>query len=201
MALPKFLEEASKSVRPIYAQGFFFVSYNYIAYYIVYDYDDPLNYYHTIVQNEKLFNEEISKIWANMQHFLDLEIVKINNVRVNPHIVMIDIGFRRSKRRPFIVFAIRFNVPIKKGRNIYENQYEPEIAEYDYVAYWIFPPGSNIIKVDMGKGEESWDIIGKNILAIYGFKGKRTGGYEYIEFELSIDETNSITRGERNDNE
>ncbi len=190
MASSKFLEEASKSVKPIYAQGFFFVSYNYIAYYIVYDYDDPLNYYYTVLQNEKLFNEEISKIWANMQSFLDLEVVKINNVRVNPRVVMIDIGFRDSKRRPFIVFAIRFNAPLKKGRNIYENHYEPEIVEYDYVAYWIFPPGSKIIKVDMGKGEELWDIISKNILAIYGFKGKKSGGYEYIEFDLPMNGIN-----------
>jgi len=67
---------------------------------------------------------------------------------------------------------------------VYENRYEPEVAEYDYAAYWIFPPGTKVIEVDMGGGSEEWDVVGKNIVAIYGRKGKKTGGYEKIVFDL-----------------
>ncbi|MEM1844524.1 MAG: hypothetical protein QW111_07060 [Ignisphaera sp.] len=184
MASQKFLEEASKHVEPIYAQGFFYVSLGCISYYLVFDYNDPYEYYGTIVKDEKAFNDEVTKLWMNMQKFLDGEIVVINGTRVSPRVVMIDIGFRGSRRRPYIVFGIRFRAPIRIGLNIYENRYSPEVVEYDYVAYWIFPPSSKIIKVDMGQGNEEWDIVGKNILAIYGFRGKKSGGYEYIEFEI-----------------
>ena len=184
MASPKFLEEASKQIEPIYGQGLFFVGWNYIAYYLVFDYHDPLGYYDAILRNEKLFNDEIAKLWANMQSFLDEEEVIVNGVRVHPRVIMIDIGFRGSKRRPYIVFAIRFRAPIKPGRNVYENRYESEVAEYDYVAYWIFPPGSKVLEVDMGAGNEEWDVVGKNIVVIYGYRGKRTGGYERIVFEV-----------------
>lgn len=182
---PRFLEEASKKVEPIYAQGFFYVSLNYISYYILFDYNDPLGYYDTIVKDKELFDKEVAKLSANMQQFLDAEIVKVNDVRVYPRVIMIDIGFRKSRRNPYIIFLIRFRAPMKKGLNIYENIYESEEAEYDYVAYWVFPPGSKILKVRFGEGGEEWDIVGDNVLAIYGWKGMRTSGYEYIEFELA----------------
>ncbi len=185
MADPKFLEEASKEVKPIYAQGFFFVGYGVISYYLVFDYSDPLGYYEVVTRDERLYEEEINKLWANMQEFLDEEEVLVNGVKVRPKVVMIDIGFRGSKRRPYITFAIRFKAPLRPGRNVYENKYAAETAEYDYVIYWIFPPGSRVIEVDMGPGDEDWDIVGKNIVVIYGYKGKRTGGYERIVFDLS----------------
>lgn len=184
MVSQRYLDEAGKQVEPLYAQGFFYVSMEYISYYLVFDYDDPYGYYDIIVRDRKLFEEEVSKLWANMQSFLDEERVTINGVRVFPKVVMIDIGFRGSKKRPFITFCIRFRTPIRLGVNIYENRYKPEVAEYDYVAYWVFPPKSRILKVDMGSGDEVWDIVGNNIVAIYGFKGRKTGGYEYIEFEI-----------------
>lgn len=185
MASPRFLEEASKHVRPLYGQGFFYVSTNYISYYLVFDYDDPYGYYEAILKDRRLFDEEVSKLWANMQNLLNEEQVVINSIRVFPKVIMIDIGFRGSRRRPYIVFCIRFRAPIKIGVNVYENRYQSEVVEYDYVAYWVFPPGSRILKVDMGQGGEMWDIVSKNVLAIYGFKGRTTGGYEYIEFEIT----------------
>lgn len=184
MASPRFLEEASKRVEPVYAQGFFYVSLGYISYYLVFDYSDPYGYYEAVLRDEKLFNNEVSKLLANMQTFLDGEQVVVNNVRVRPRVAMIDVVFRGSKRRPSIVFCIRFKAPVRIGLNVYENRYGSEVVEYDYVAYWVFPPGSRILRVDMGSGGEEWDIVGKNILAIYGYKGRKTGGYEYIEFEI-----------------
>ena len=182
MASPRFIEEACKHVEPIYAQGFFFVSLGYISYYLVFDYSDPYGYYDAVLRDRNAFNDEIGRLWANMQLFLDEEQVVVNGVRVFPKVVMIDIGFRGSRRRPYIAFCIRFKAPVRTGVNVYENRYEPEVAEYDYVAYWVFPPGSEILKVNIGQGDEEWDVVGKNVLAIYGFKGKRTGGYEYTEF-------------------
>ncbi len=184
MASPRFLEEASKEVKPVYAQGLFFVGFGYISYYLVFDYHDPLGYYEAVVRDPRLFDSEVAKLWANMQGFLDEEEVVVNGERVRPRVVMIDIGFRGSKRRPFIVFAIRFRAPIKPGRNVYENRYEPEVPEYDYVAYWVFPPGTRVLEVDMGGGGEEWDVVGKNIVAIYGRKGRKTGGYERIVFDM-----------------
>lgn len=185
MASPKFLEEASRQVRPTYAHGLFFVSIDYIAYYLVFHYHDPLEYYSIVVKNEKLFNDEIARLWTNMQGFLDQEKVMVNGVRVYPRVVMIDLGFAESRKRPYIVFAVRFRAPIRIGRNIYENFYESEVPEYNYVVYWVFPPGSKILEVNMGSGGEEWDVVKGNILAIYGYKGKRTGGYEKILFEIS----------------
>jgi len=181
----KFLNEASRNVEPVYAQGFFFVSRDYISYYLVFDYYDPLEYYKAVVSDEQLLNAEVSKLWANMQQFLDEEVVKVNNVKVSPRVAMIDIGFRRGKKNPYIVFLIRFRAPIKSGRNIYENVYASEVVEYDYAAYWVFPLGSKILRVDFGGGEEEWDIVKSNILAIYGRRGMKTGGYELIEFEVA----------------
>ena len=184
MASPRFLEEASKEVTPVYAHGLFFVGFGYIAYYLVFDYHDPLGYYEAVIRDPRLFEAEVGKLWANMQSFLDEEEVVVNGERVRPRVVMIDIGFRGSRRRPFIVFAIRFRAPVRPGRNVYENRYEPEVAEYDYAAYWIFPPGTKVLEVDMGGGGEEWDVVGKNIVAIYGRKGRRTGGYERIVFDM-----------------
>jgi len=194
----KWLEEASRSVEPIYAQGFFYVSMDYISYYLVFDYYDPMEYYSVVQSNEELFDKEVSKLWANMQSFLDEEKVYVNNVRVRPKVSMIDIGFRSGKKRPYIVFLIRFKVPIKIGVNEYYNEYEPEVPEYDYVAYWVFPPGSKILNVDIGGGEE-WSIVSNNILAIYGKKGVKTGGYERIIFEIDKSVGQGVEENEEED--
>ncbi len=180
----EFLEEASSRVRPTYAQGMFPVALGYISYYVVFDYDDPLGYYDVVVNDEKLYDQEVYKLYANMQESLDSEEVIVNDVRVRPKVVLVDIGFRGSKRRVYITFAIRFPAPVKPGRNVYENRYESEIAEYDYVAYWLFPPGSRILEVDMGATEEDWEIVGDNVLVIYGRRGRRTSGYEKIVFTI-----------------
>lgn len=184
MASPKFLGEASKQVRPLFAQGLFFVSLGYVAYYLVFYYYDPLGYYDAVLRDKRLFENEIARLHANMQGFLDEELVTVNGVRVRPRVVMIDVGFVESRKRPYILFTIRFRAPVRVGINVYENKYEPEVAEYDYAAYWVFPPGSRVLEVDMGSGDEEWDVVGNNIVVIYGHQGKRTGGYERIAFEI-----------------
>jgi hypothetical protein len=180
----EFLREASEAVQPIHGQGFFYVGYGYIAYYIVFDYSDPLGYYEAVVRDERLYEEETTKLLYSMQELIDQEEVVVNGERVRPKVVGVDIGFRGRSTRVFIVFAVRFQAPVRSGVNVYENRYEPEEIEYNYEAYWIFPPGARILEVDMGPGNESWDVVGGSLLAIYGFRGGRTGGYERIVFRM-----------------
>lgn len=180
----EFLEKASEEVRPIHASGFFYVGLGYISYYLVFDYYDPLGYYDAIMRDQKLLEEEALRLQASMQELIDKEEVIVNGVRVRPKVVLVDFGFHGSKKYPFIVFGVRFKAPIWVGRNVYENRYDREEIEYDYEAYWIFPPGSRILEVDMGTGNEDWEVVGRNILAIYGRRGGVTGGYEKIVFSI-----------------
>ena len=46
------------------------------------------------------------------------------------------------------------------------------------------PSSSRILEVDMGTGNEDWEVVGRNILAIYGRRGGVTGGYEKIVFSI-----------------
>ncbi len=178
---PEVIERMSKEVRPVYAQAFFTVSLGFIMYYLVFDYHDPLGYYDMIMRYEDLFNEEIAKLSMNMQNFLDQEEVIVNGTRVRPRVEMVDVGFRGSKHRPYITFLIRFSAPISRGVNTYENRYESEVAEYDYIAYWTFPPRSKILEVTVG---ESYDILHNNVLVLIGRRGTKTLGYERIVFEI-----------------
>ena len=73
-----FLREASEAVTPVHAQGFFYVGYRYIAYYIVFDYVDPLGYYDAVLRDEKLYEEETASLAHNMQHLVDNEEVVVN---------------------------------------------------------------------------------------------------------------------------
>ncbi|AEM38590.1 hypothetical protein Pyrfu_0721 [Pyrolobus fumarii 1A] len=184
----EFLREASEQVRPVHAEGVFTVGYRVITYYLLFEYYDPLGYYDAVLRNRRLLEEEVAKLHYNMQSFIDQEEVIVNGKRVRPKVVLVDITFRGRKTSPLIVFGVRFAAPLKPGVNVYENRYESETVEYDYVAYWMFPPGTKILEVDMD-GEE-WEITETGVLAIYGRRGKRIGGYEKIVFELpSIPET------------
>ena len=177
-----FLREASEQVRPVHAEGTFYMGFGVLAYYLLFEYYDPLGYYDAVVRDRRLLEEEVAKLHYNMQEFLNQEEVVVNGVRVKPKVVLVDIAFRGRKTAPVIIFGIRAAAPIRPGRNVYENRFQPERAEYDYVAYWMFPPGSRIIEVDMG-GEE-WEVTETGVLAVYGRRGRVTGGYEKIVFEL-----------------
>jgi len=178
------LREASEAVTPVHGQGFFYVGYGYIAYYLVFDYLDPMGYYDAVLRDSRLYEEETLRLYYGMQELVDREEVRVNGERVRPKVAMVDIGFRGRRDRVFIVFAFRFRAPTVPGKNVYENRYEPEEIEYGYEAYWVFPPGSKIHEVDMGPGSEDWDVVNDNVVAIYGRRGGRTGGYEKIVFSL-----------------
>ena len=182
------MKEASEHVKPVHGLGFFYAGVGFIAYNLVFEYYDPMGYYDAVMRDKGLLERETAILAQNMQEFLNQEEVIVNGEKCHPKVVMVDIGFAGSRKRPIVVFAVRFPAPITPGRNTYENRYEPERIEYDYEAYWIFPPGSRILEVDMGEGRgEEWSVVSRNVLAIYGRKGGVTSGYEKIVFHIPPD--------------
>lgn len=174
------LEIASRMVKPIYASAIFNVSREGITYTLFFDYIDPAKYYDKILSEDRLKRIEIERLASNMQSFLDEEDTKINNTPARAEVVSVDIGFRGDRSRPFVTFIIFIDSEIRRGVNIYENRYEPDVFEYDYTAYWIFPRSSKIIEVVMG-GEIS--IMG-NVIVIRGSRGDAAPGYERIKFRV-----------------
>ena len=180
-SLNSFLKRAEKEVKPIYAQAFFYVSKEEVTYYLVFDYFDKYRYYEKVVLNKKLYDEDMHKLYWNMQRFLDLEKIKVNDKICKPEVISLDIGFREKMENPYIMFLISFKIETKKGMNVYENEYESEYVEYDYRAYWCFPSNSKIVSVEM---KETYEIVGDRFLVIYGKKGRYSSGYEKIVFNL-----------------
>jgi len=170
-----------EKVKPLYANAFFKLCKKEITYFLVFDYLDKAYYYKRIVSDREKLEEEIEKLQLNMQNFLNEEKVVVNSKRCRPVVRFVDIGFREYYKRPFIMFIISFETNIRKGHNFYENEYEPELAEYDYKAYWYFPLKSRITFVDM---KEEYKVFNDRILVIYGKKGTKTSGYEFISFEI-----------------
>lgn len=174
---------SSEEIIPIYAQGFFTVSrkgdFNQI---IVFDYHDPIRYYYKILESEEGYNEEMARLETNMQYYLDREEVLINGRQVRPKVRLVDIGFRGDPEHPSVTFLIYFRGRLKRGNNIFENYYEETVLEYDYDVYWIFPPRSKIINVEV---QTDYEVLGRgNILAIWGRKNNRIKGFEKITFKI-----------------
>lgn len=168
---------------PIYAHGFFNVCRDgSVTQLIIFEYLDPGMEYFKLVRSKRGYAKELATLRRNMQLFLDAEDVRINNERVYPRVVSVDIGFSGSKDRPYIKYLVRFKGKLINGDNIYEDSYESEVAEYDYVVTWVFPEGSSIIKVDVGY---EYKVVNNNILTFFVPEGSETPGYESIVFRLS----------------
>lgn len=168
-------------IKPIYGQGTFIVcSDGTVTQEVIFDYIDDDAYYWNLLSNEVEFNMELNNLMNNMQSFLDDEEVKINGKSVYPKVLGIDIGFRGSPNRPYIVFYISFKGELRSGINYYENIYDPEITEYDYCVTWIFVGGLKVIKADVGV---AYDIVANGKILMFSMhKGSLTPGYERIEF-------------------
>ncbi len=171
-------------IEPVYAQGFFIVTKSGLVHQVViFDYYDPEGYYFDIMEDEVALNNEVEFLKDSMQAILDQEKVVINGARTKPKVIDVDIGFRSSSVRPFLTFFIIFKGDFKNGVNVYENWYESEEAEYDFDAYWFFPPGAEVLEVIASGATE---IFGnKNILAISVKRRERITGYEKIVFKIS----------------
>lgn len=175
------LEIASRMVKPIHASAFFNITSKGIYYSMIFDYIDPLGYYRKIYDNRDLLAEEHERLRSNMQSFLDEEEIIINSIRRRARVSHVSIGFRGDPKRPYIIFIITIDARMRRGLNTYENHYEQDVFEYDYIAYWIFPRGSRILEVSMGGSI----AIEDNILIIRGSRGDIAPGSEYIKFELN----------------
>jgi len=173
----------SEYVEPAYAQGFFAVSRTGIVYQIVvFDYHDPESYYYNLTEDEEALTNELEFLKDSMQALLDQEKVVVNGVKTNPRVVDVDLGFRGSPIRPYLTFFIFFKGDFKNGVNIYENWYESEEAEYDFDAYWFFPPKTEILEVIASGITEIFGA--QNILVISVKRGEYISGYEKIVFRL-----------------
>jgi len=170
-----------EEVLPIHALGFFHVCRNGLFYEtITFDYLDLDEYYYNLEKDE--LEDEFNRLISNMQYFLDKEKIVINGENSKPLVHGIDICFRGSTQRPSTIFLITFQGKLKRGLNIYENYYEESIAPYDFESYWLFPPKSRVVSVDI---DGEYDIFGdKNILVIWVKSGEKMRGYERIEFIL-----------------
>lgn len=161
-------------VKPIYARGFFNMSFsgetNQLTVFYYYDRDE---YYASLKKIE--IKNEIKKLKENMQYYLDQEEIRINGKRVKAKVMFVRFGLL-SIKYPFVEFLIRFRGELKKGVNKYEDTYEEEIAEYPYEATWILP-GKVINSNIAGKVR-----IKNNILFLKVKKGLKVGGTETIEF-------------------
>ncbi len=168
---------------PIHAQGFFSVSRRGdINQIIIYDYYDPDYYYLRLAHRPIEYEKEITRLASNMQYFLDQEEIIVNGQRVRPIVKTVSIEHRGVAEIAYITFIVYFKGKFRKGLNTYENKYEAETAEYDYEVYWIFPPRSRIVEVDIAA---DYEVLGdNNILLFWVRKGDRINGYEKIVFEL-----------------
>jgi len=174
---------SGEEVFPIYAQGFFVVCRGGLFHQIlVFDYYDPGHYYMDLLSKPELFEGELERLGLNMQRYLDEEEIYINGKPSKPQVESVDVTFRGTPVRPSVVFTITFRGKLHRGRNVYEEYYEAETLEYDYEAYWLFPPGVKVLEV---KVDTKYEILEPgNRLIIWGGKGEKVSGYEMIAFKI-----------------
>jgi len=149
---------------------------------VVFEYHDPLEEYKNIVLDSKLSKQEKKYYGITCR---DFSTRKSSNQwkRTYPKVVDIEIGFREDYKHPYISFFIVFLGEFKKGVNVYEDEYEAEVAEYPYTVYWVFPLKARVVSADLGV---PYTILGNGrILSFTVPRGTRIRGYERIEFELN----------------
>ncbi|RLE72681.1 MAG: hypothetical protein DRZ80_06995, partial [Thermoprotei archaeon] len=99
----------SEQIEPIYAQGFFVVNKNgLVNQIIIFDYFDPESYYYNLIDEEDRLSEELEILRENMQAILDSEKILINNEKVKPKVMDVDLDFRGSPLKPYFTFFIIF---------------------------------------------------------------------------------------------
>jgi hypothetical protein len=171
-------------VIPIHAQGFFSVPprRGYIYEVLVFDYYDPEEYYAVLIHRPVEYEEEMARLTANMQGFLDSETIEINGRRSKPRVRTVSLEFRGDPSSPYLTFIIYFYADLRRGVNRYVNIYEESEAEYDYEVYWMLPPRARFIEVDVAS---EYEVLGDgNILLFWARRGDRLPGREEIAFEL-----------------
>lgn len=169
-------------MEPLSATGLFTVTRDLEVYQVViFEYFDDKRIYFSLAENLEDYEHELERLAQAMQGFLDEEEVVVNDERVRPKVVGVDIGFKDTPEEPFITYFIFFKGKPRKGTNYYENIYEGELAEYPITAYWYFPLKTRVLSVE-ASGDVS--IIGNNIVVMRLAEGDRISGYEKIVFEM-----------------
>ncbi|TET11537.1 MAG: hypothetical protein E3J86_02730 [Candidatus Thorarchaeota archaeon] len=171
----------SELVEPVHADSFFSVSRNgEIHERLSFEYVDPEGYYRRVIRDEKLLKKEIEKLADNMQHFLDIERVEINEERVKSRVDYCDIFLKGPSDVVSVMYLIDFAGRFKEGVNKIETWLEEEIAPYDFEIVWRFPVGTRISKIETTLDYEIYD----DIITLWALEGDDVGGYERMEFEL-----------------
>lgn len=170
-------------MKPIFGYCFFTVATDgFFTESIVFEYSDPDREYERVLKDEQLLREELRVLKANMQSFIDEERLRVNGVEVKPKVVDVDVGFTDSVERPYINFIVVFNAPLRLGGlNVYEDEYEPEEAEYDYIVKWVLPRGGRVVEADFGF---EYVVGPDNVLRFRVRKGEVTPGRERMVFYL-----------------
>ncbi len=175
---------SSEKLKPIHAQGFFSIDRTGLVYQVVvYDYYDEEEFYAKLVHRPIDYRREVERLYSSMQALLDQERVVVNGSEVRPEVYSVSFDHRADPRLVYITFIIMFTAPLRKGKNVYENWYDEETAEYDYEVFWIFPPGTVVEEVET---KSEYELLGDdNILLLWARRGDNVGGYEKIVFTIA----------------
>lgn len=181
----------SDLVEPVHADSFFSVSSNgEIHERLSFEYVDSEGHYREVCRDPDLLRKEIIKLSSNMQYFLDLERVEINQERVKSIVNYTDIVLKGGSDVVAVVYIIDFAGRFRKGVNSIQTWLEEEIAPYDFEILWRFPVGTNIIEIDTLLQYE----INQDFVTLWAQEGDSVGGYEKMEFELPDEQFDTRTK-------
>ncbi|MFX1485377.1 MAG: hypothetical protein ACFFCP_19565, partial [Promethearchaeota archaeon] len=124
--------------------------------------------------------KEVEKLADNMQYFLDLERVEINEQRVRSRVDYCDIFLKGESEVVSVLYLIDFAGRLGERVNKIETWLEEEIAPYDFEIIWRFPVGTRVIEVETALDYEIYD----DIITLWAMEGDNVGGYERMKFEL-----------------
>ena len=186
------MDALSELVEPIHADSFFSVGHSgEIHERLSFDYLDPEGYYKRVIRDEDLMRNEVEKLSANMQYFLDQERVEINSERVKSIVSMCDIFSKGHSEVVSVVYLVDFAGRLVKGRNTIETWLELETAPYDFEIVWRFPKHSQVLEIDTLLDYEIYN----DFVTLWAFIGQEVGGYEKMVFELPGDVFDSRYKG------
>ncbi|ALU11469.1 hypothetical protein EYM_01375 [Ignicoccus islandicus DSM 13165] len=170
-------------MKPIHAQGYYFVTPLGSSWQII----EVVNYYYydeegllaSKLHKPREYREEILTTWENMQRALDSEEVKVNGKPTKVTVRNVSMEFVGFKEVPYFTFVLEFHGPIVEGINCFENSFEEGVAEYDYEAFWLLPPGYEFVEAVTSCEYDLPDEEGR-ILMLWCRKGDKVKGYERI---------------------
>ena len=181
--MAKNLESEEPKLKPVFAHGIFVVTEESgVAQTLIYEYIDETSYYWSIIELGDMarLKQEKDLLKRNMQELLEEEEIVFNGVKVKPRVFDVKISAPLPTSVSF-TFLIGFPAPIRKGENVYQNFYEPEVVEYDYNVVWYLPSHVLDVKANFGV---PYTLVNNHIILFSVKRGTRTPGYEEIRFKM-----------------